>query len=33
MHLRLSACLLLVLGLCTGSAHAHFVDMRLQAAR
>lgn len=28
MHLRLSACLLLVLGLCTGSAHAHFaVDL------
>ena len=28
MHLRLSACLLVVLGLCAGSAHAHFaVDL------
>jgi len=28
MHLRLSACLLVVLGMCAGSAHAHFaVDL------
>ena len=33
MHLRLSACLLVVLGLCAGSAHAHFADSRAGSGR